>query len=334
MRAGSWSLLGLAAAWLRSAPGPCAFTVFNDLSADHGRTLSTADADVRTLFASQTFLVTERAEGATVVRTLLRRPHPSSRSCKESGDMRCKEAGDIRTAPAFHLNGTRSDVCSACEPPTEPRAFLPTGYLRVMAGAALHSWPEDSRPLQVLNLGHGAGALPGLLHRAGALVTSVDLDADVARVAPCFGYTGDVVVADGRVELARASDASLDVVTVDVVDSTSGAVPPCFATVDFFATIAAKLRPGGRVVMNVLPAQLPALASAALAVPHWRVDVAQVPPPYANFVLLAVAPREGERAETRDLIPDAGDWVRATEWTTLTSAPSDVLTRDATACPR
>ena len=35
-----------------------------------------------------------------------------------------------------------------------------------------------------------------------------------------------------------------------------------------------------------------------------------MPPPYANFVLLAVAPRKGERAETRDLIPDAGDWVR------------------------
>ena len=61
-----------------------------------------------------------------------------------------------------------------------------------MRDTGLLPTPRSAARREVLNLGHGAGALPGLLHRAGALVTSVDLDADVARVAPCFGYTGDV----------------------------------------------------------------------------------------------------------------------------------------------
>ena len=44
----AWSLLGVVAhaAWLRRRlpEGPCAFTVFNDLSPDRGRTLSPAGA--------------------------------------------------------------------------------------------------------------------------------------------------------------------------------------------------------------------------------------------------------------------------------------------------
>jgi len=348
MRA-AWSLLGAVyAAWLRRAEGPCAFTVFNDLSPDRGRTLSTADVDVHTLFSSPTFLVTERAEGATVVRTLLRRPQgrngasPAVGTCKEAGDMRCSvtfKAGPPGPGDAVSYDYQRNHLlvhlCSACTPPVEPRAFLPTAYLRTMAGAAMRAWPEQPKAasLRMLNLGHGAGALPGLLRRAGASVTSVDVDPDVARVAPCFGWTGDVVVADGRAELARAGSSSLDVVTVDVVDSASGAVPACFATVDFFTDIASKLRPGGRAIMNVPPEQLPAVASAVLAASSWRVEVAQVPPPTANFVLVAVA-APWPRGETRDLIPDATEWVRATQWTTLKSAPSDALTTDATSCTR
>lgn len=257
--------------------------------------------------------------------------------------MRCTvhyKAGPPGPADAVSYDWQRNHMlvhlCAPCIPPVQPRAFLPTAYLRTMVAAALHRWPEQpsgAPPLRMLNLGHGAGALPGLLRRAGGNVTSVDVDPDVARVAPCFGWAGDVVVADGRAELARAGSSSLDVVTVDVVDSASGAVPPCFATVDFFADIAAKLRPGGRAIMNVPPEQLPVVASALLAASSWRVEVAQVPPPTSNFVLVAVTP-PWPRGETRDLIPDAHEWVRQTQWTTLKSAPSDALTTDATSCPR
>merc|ERR1719482_372823 len=262
-----------------------------------------------------------------------RRGPSSSRSAPRVPPWCARSSGGRTQRPAA---ARRLGTCAAAWETTvgtsAPRASRRRSRARSCRRSTCGRWPAPrSTPLRVLNLGHGAGALPGLMRRAGARVTSVDLDPDVAHVAQCFGYTGDVVVADGRAELARAGSASLDVVTVDVVDSVSGAVPACFATVDFFAEIAAKLRPGGRAVMNVLPAQLPALASAALAVPSWRVEVAQVPPPNANFVLLAVAPLEGQRAKTRDLIPEAGEWVRATQWATLTSAPSDVLTRDATA---
>jgi spermidine synthase len=90
---------------------------------------------------------------------------------------------------------------------------------------------------------------------AGIQLDVVDCDADVIALArEHFALDAipnvHVHVADGADHVARAPQASWDIVVIDAYDASDMGV--AFSTHAFFATVARALRPGGALALNVI----------------------------------------------------------------------------------
>jgi spermidine synthase len=235
---------------------------------------------------------------------------------------------------------------------------LPDALFRTMAAGAFaqirmtnRTNTTDGHPT-VFNIGHGAGTLPlWLLRVSDVRVESVDVDPTTIRAAPCFGLFPSPAlglrVADGRAALAQQPAASCAVIFVDVFapprPDSPAETPGCFRTLEFFELAHAKLRDGGRVVMNVWPDYLPDVVPAAVAA--WaafeqgvgHVDIGEVPPPFANTVLVATKRSPGKDVkEWSWRVPSAEDkiaeWYNQATWTRVQMTEGDVVPRDVTMC--
>jgi hypothetical protein len=107
----------------------------------------------------------------------------------------------------------------------------------------------------VIGLGAGAAAAYG---DHGDRFTFFEIDPEVARVASdprLFTYIAnsdakiDIVVGDGRLKLAQASDASYDAIVLDAFSSDS--IPVHVLTSDAFEMYLRKLRPGGVIAAHI-----------------------------------------------------------------------------------
>lgn len=110
-------------------------------------------------------------------------------------------------------------------------------------------------PIDVLHVGGGAGTLARYVAatRPGSHQLVVDADDGlVDLVERQFGLTAEgirVVVGDGRAAVEDQPPGSADFVVLDAFQGAS--VPGRLATVEFLGAVAAVLRPGGTVAMNI-----------------------------------------------------------------------------------
>jgi predicted methyltransferase len=111
------------------------------------------------------------------------------------------------------------------------------------------------RTVGVIGLGAGSLAAYG---RPGDEFTFFEIDPVVIRIARdarFFTFLSDsqaaieVVEGDGRLRIAQAHDASFDLIVLDAFSS--DAVPAHLLTREAFALYAAKLRPGGAILVHV-----------------------------------------------------------------------------------
>lgn len=111
--------------------------------------------------------------------------------------------------------------------------------------------PQASSALIV---GLGAGIVAGSLTRAGIDVEAVEIEARVAETAQRhFGLAlqRPVVIQDARFHV-RNTPRQYDIIVLDAF--TGDAVPSHLLTTEAFGEVAAKLAPGGVVVMNLMSA--------------------------------------------------------------------------------
>jgi len=106
------------------------------------------------------------------------------------------------------------------------------------------------RPRDALVIGLGAGLAPRLLAAHGVRRQSVELDGAVADVARReLGFTGPVIVADGRAYLAR-TDAQWDLIVLDVC--TSDRLAMHMFTVESMRLLQRRLSPGGVLAIQFI----------------------------------------------------------------------------------
>lgn len=120
-----------------------------------------------------------------------------------------------------------------------------TDYLEAIA---YHHTPHARRALV---LGLGAGVVPRALSRRGLEVDAVDVDPRIEEVARRYFVLPDSVsveIADARTVLRRGG-APYDLIVLDVFAGES--MPWYLATVETFRDVAARLTPGGRLVINI-----------------------------------------------------------------------------------
>ena len=205
-------------------------------------------------------------------------------------------------------------------------------------------------PASVLLIGLGPGVIAQKLQEAGLRVDSVEIDAEVGRLArEYFNYAGEVIVDDGRRFLQRA-DRSWDMI---IVDAFAGGSPPWqLYTREALSLYSEHLNPGGVVVLNLVgshldPAQRMALAAVVSTAREVFTTVDAYPDPWEPdeyptrniFIAAANQPRriarqEGEPARA-DTLPEAiarSEPVRVPTGKILTdeSAPLDLLVRHTT----
>lgn len=115
--------------------------------------------------------------------------------------------------------------------------------------------PNRVRDVGLIGLGVGSLAAYGI---AGQTFTFYEIDPVVIRIASdpaLFTFVRDsaatvrLVEGDGRLRIAEAPDASLDVIVLDAFNS--DAVPAHLVTREAFELYARKLRPGGLLLANV-----------------------------------------------------------------------------------
>lgn len=157
---------------------------------------------------------------------------------------------------AVHLLGHGVTVHGA-EALSGPLAGQPLSYYRIggPVDQAFASVTKPARNMAVIGL--GTGSLAAYAH-PGDRLTFFEIDPEVVRIArdaTLFTYLADtpaqtdVVVGDGRLELAAAPLSSYDVVVLDAFSS--DAVPVHLLTVEAIADYAAHLRPGGMLLFNL-----------------------------------------------------------------------------------
>jgi hypothetical protein len=119
----------------------------------------------------------------------------------------------------------------------------------------LKGQPERVRDVGLIGLGAGSLAAYGV---AGQTFTFYEIDPVVIRIASdpaLFTFVRDsaatvrLVEGDGRLRIAEAADASLDVIVLDAFSS--DAVPAHLVTRQAFELYVRKLAPGGLVLANV-----------------------------------------------------------------------------------
>jgi len=133
---------------------------------------------------------------------------------------------------------------SAWNGPLERWDGLRHGYL-LEAAMLLTERPRDA-----LVIGLGAGLAPRLLKAHGVRCLSVELDEAVADAARReLGFTGPVVVADGRAYLAR-TDAQWDLIVLDVC--TSDRLAMHMFTVESMRLLQRRLCPGGVLAIQFI----------------------------------------------------------------------------------
>lgn len=137
-------------------------------------------------------------------------------------------------------------------------------YTQAMLLALL--WCPD--PAMVYLAGFGGGRIPTVLHHfyPAATVVSTEIDPQIVPVAEqYFGVRQDerlqVIIQDGRTYLAE-HDATYDLILLDAFLD-NGYTPYRLATVEFFRLCRQRLRPGGVVVLNILPGDDHAAKKAA-----------------------------------------------------------------------
>lgn len=115
--------------------------------------------------------------------------------------------------------------------------------------------PGRVRDVGLIGLGAGSLAAYGV---AGQTFTFYEIDPVVIRIASdraLFNFVRDsaatvrLVEGDGRLRIAEAPDASLDVIVLDAFSS--DAVPAHLVTREAFELYVRKLRPGGLVLAHV-----------------------------------------------------------------------------------
>ncbi len=182
--------------------------------------------------------------------------------------------------------------------PADP-LVLKGQYTQVMM-AALVFRPDPGR---VYVMGAGGGRVPLVLHHLVGVpeVLGAELDPQVIALSRAYlGLeTGDglqIDCADGRAHLARQAEAGFDHIYVDCY-SAHGRVPAALSTVTFFELCAAKLAPGGVLVMNLIakddlyPAQMAGILASFAEVYAWEQGGSVV-----VFATAGAAPDAGERA--------------------------------------
>jgi len=109
-------------------------------------------------------------------------------------------------------------------------------------------------PSSVLIIGLGPGVIANRLLAAGLQVDTVEIDAEIFRVArDYFDFAGDIIVDDGRRYLQK-SDQHWDMI---IVDAFAGGSPPWqLYTREAFTLYSSHLRPGGVVVLNFIGSHL------------------------------------------------------------------------------
>ncbi len=173
--------------------------------------------------------------------------------------------------------------------PARPR-HLAFEYVRLIA-AVLDAAAPAGAPLRVLHLGGGALTLPRYVAatRPGSPQRVVEADpAVVALVGAHLPWPPEihVVVGDARDAVHSPAERGHDVVVADVFQGAR--TPAGLAGTGFYAAVAAVLRPGGLLVVNV--ADVPPLAYA-------RTQVATARTAFGQLALLgAAATLRGRRA--------------------------------------
>lgn len=119
---------------------------------------------------------------------------------------------------------------------------------------AMYGLLRQAGARRVLMIGLGGGTLATMLHRAGAQVVAVEIDAAVVALARSyFAVPGavEIHVADGAHFLARQR-RKFDAI---VLDAYRGAEMPKHMTApDFFRTVKSRLRRGGIALVNLIVA--------------------------------------------------------------------------------
>lgn len=112
------------------------------------------------------------------------------------------------------------------------------------------------KPQSVVVLGLGAGTV-NCYEAPKRAFTFVDIDPDVIRharedftfLSACSGGNSEVVLGDGRLELAKMKDRKFDLVIVDVF--TADSIPVHLVTEEAFALYRDKLAPRGVIAINI-----------------------------------------------------------------------------------
>jgi len=137
------------------------------------------------------------------------------------------------------------------------RRDVPLSYYirRGPLGQIFRQLPQRPRSVAILGLGAGTGAAYG---RAGDRFTFYEIDRAVVGIASTpryFTYLHDskarvdVRLGDGRLEIAKAPDASYDLIVLDAFSSDS--VPVHLLTREATQVYLRKLRPGGLIAFHI-----------------------------------------------------------------------------------
>jgi spermidine synthase len=135
-------------------------------------------------------------------------------------------------------------------------AKLMCHYTEAMTLALL--WNREPRRMHVMGLGGGQFPMFLRAHFPEAAIDCTELDPDVYELArKFFSFRADsklrVFVEDGRAFLERRANAEpYDVIFLDAFVGV-GYVPLRLSTQEFFRVCKNQLRPGGTLVVNVLP---------------------------------------------------------------------------------
>nr|WP_002634751.1 fused MFS/spermidine synthase [Myxococcus hansupus] len=159
-------------------------------------------------------------------------------------------------------------------------------------------------PKRILIIGLGGGAMPMFLRKVvpRAHIDVVDIDPDVVKVAKAyFGFKEDARlkahVGDGRA-FVEAKRPAYDLIFLDAYGPDS--IPEHLATVEFLASVRAKLTPNGAVVGNVWA--FPPNSRYDAMVHTWQVSFKQlsefIVPQSSNRILVGVGYEEKVAVKT------------------------------------
>jgi spermidine synthase len=106
---------------------------------------------------------------------------------------------------------------------------------------------------KILIIGGAGHSMAHGLERLGAQVTEVEIDPFVVQLSDAYfgAIQGKVVVEDGRTYVDRAADNQFDYVMLDAFNGVNY-VPPQLTTVEFYESVRRILKPGGRLLMNLI----------------------------------------------------------------------------------